>query len=79
MLTGAFAFQDLSHATFVIMRMFGSIPDVSTMPEHTSRVNSTNQNKENSFCKPMSAGRGLSYTFEGPRAVSNGWTRIKMC
>jgi len=35
MVTGAFAVQDLSHASFVIMHMFGSIQDVSTMLEHT--------------------------------------------
>jgi hypothetical protein len=54
MVTGAFAFQDLSHASFVIMRMFGSIQDVSTIVEHTSRVTSSNQNKEKSLCKPVS-------------------------
>lgn len=35
MVTGAFAVQDLSHASFVIMRMFGSVQGVSTMLEHT--------------------------------------------
>jgi len=54
MVTGAFAVQGLSHASFVIMRMFGNIQDVSTMLEHTSTVNSSSQNKEKSLCKPMS-------------------------
>jgi len=54
MVTGAFAFQDLSHASFVIVRMFGSTQDVSTMLEHTSRMNSSNKNKEKSLYKPMS-------------------------
>jgi hypothetical protein len=56
MVTGAFAFQDLSYASFVIMRMFGSIQDVSTMLERTSRVNSSSQNKEVcvNLCQKMS-------------------------
>jgi hypothetical protein len=57
MVNGAFAFQDLSHASFVIMRMFGSIQDVSTMLEHTSRVNSSNQKKKKvcvNLCQKMS-------------------------
>jgi hypothetical protein len=57
--TGAFAFQDLSHASFVIMRVFGSIQGVSTMLEHTSRVKSSNQNKEKSLYKPMSENEGF--------------------
>jgi len=54
MVSGAFAVQDLSHASFVIMRMFGSIQDVSTTLKRTSKVNSSSQNKEKNVCKPMS-------------------------